>query len=397
MPQTADIVIIGAGSTGSSVAYHLAKKGVKNIVVLEKLGIGSGATGHAAGLIRHHYPDPELVKIARYCSVKLENFQEEMGFGIDYVKNGFCLLLSESQDELKDIIQMQLDEGVDLEVLEPHQLADIHPKGKINPEGISVALFDHDAAYADPYKVAAGYCQRAKELGVRILSGVEVLDLVIEKGKVTKVVTNKGEIATEMVINAAGIGAIEINQMANTPLPLKYMSLQHGVLLPDGDFSPDIPTINDASTENFLFFLRPESGGTVLIGMDQEDPDKVIKPASYYFDPSFDRLGKYLEYLSNRLPFTQNYALQTTFGALDLRTPDWNPGIGYIENGPEGYFVAVGGSGHAFKLSPAFGEVISQMILGEEPIFDFSIFDVNRLTKFTDEDFHGSFFISETS
>jgi len=395
MTKTAEIVIIGAGSTGSSIAYHLAKKGVKDIVVLEKLGIGSGATGHAAGLIRHHYPSRELVKMAKYCSKKLENFQEEMDFDIDHVKNGFCYLTSENGNSFVDMVAMQRSEGVDVEILEPKEVENLHPKGPINTEGIGYGLLDYDAAYADPYKVAVGYVEKAKHLGADVRIGVVVKDIIEEKGKVTKVVTNKGDFSTRLVINAAGIGAVDINKMLNIDMPLKYMSLGHGVLIPDVEFDPNILTINDGSSENFLFFLRPESGGTVLIGMDQDDSNREIVPESYYMDVPFDKFGKFYEYLIKRLPFAKKFKIQTTFGALDLRTPDWNPAIGYLDNGPEGYYLAIGGSGHCFKLAPVMGKVIAESILNETTSFDFSIFDVNRLNKYSDDSFSGSFFVNE--
>lgn len=395
MAKTADIVIIGAGSTGSSIAYHLAKMGMNNIIVLDKLGIGSGATGHAAGLIRHHYPNRELVRMVKYCSNKLENFHEEMNFDIDHVKNEFCYLTSEGDKGIIDMINMQKSEGVNVEILQPKDVENLHPKGPINTEGIGYGLLDHDAAYSDPYKVAVGYIERAKDLGVDISIGVDVKDIIVENRKVVKVVTNKGDIATNFVINAAGVGAVGINKMVDINMPLKYMSLGHGVLLPDIEFDSNILTINDGSTKDFLFFLRPESGGTVLIGMDQDDPNREIVPESYYMDVSFDKFGKFYEYLIKRLPFVKNFKVQTTFGALDLRTPDWNPGIGHLDDGPDGYYLAIGGSGHCFKLAPVMGKVIAESILGRVTSFDFSMFDVNRISQFCDDSFSGSFFVDE--
>ncbi len=395
MTKTSDIVIVGAGSTGSSIAYHLAKMGINNIIVLDKLGIGSGATGHAAGLIRHHYPNRELVKMAKYCSKKLENFHEEMDFNIDHVKNGFCYLTAKGDEGLSDMIEMQKSEGVNVEILQPKEVEYLHPKGQINTEGIGYGLLDHDAAYCDPYKVAVGYITKAKEFGVNISIGVDVKNIIVEKNKVVKVVTNKGDIFTNLVINAAGVGAVGINKMVGLNMPLKYMSLGHGVLLPDIDFDPGILTINDGSSKNFLFFLRPESGGTVLIGMDQDDPNRKIVPESYYMDVPFDKFGKFYEYLVKRLPFAKNFKVKTTFGALDLRTPDWNPGIGHLDDGPDGYYLSIGGSGHCFKLAPVMGKVIAESIIGKTTSFDFSIFDINRLNQFSGDSFSGSFFVDE--
>lgn len=395
MSVISDVIIIGAGSSGSAVAYYLAKKGVKKVVVLEKLGAGSGATGHAAGLIRHHYPDRNLVKMVRYCSQKFVSFKEEMGFNIDYVGNEFCYLTPAGQQGIEDIIEMQRAEGVNVELLTPAQVAHIHPKGEINTDGVGYGLLDHDAGYADPYKVAVGFCERAKQLGVEIKIGVEVLDFEVESGKVIKVKTNKGDFSAGLVINAAGLGAAKLNSKLGITLPMKNFSLGHGVLIPDISFESNILTINDASKEDYLFFLRPESGGTVLIGMDQDDPNREFNPETYYMDVPFDKIGKYYEHIMKRMPFAAGFKLSTAFGALDVKTPDWNPGIGFLDGAPGNYYQIVAGSGHSFKLAPVFGKVVSEQILGETQSFDFSVFDINRLNKFSEADFSGSFFINE--
>lgn len=395
MSLKSDILIIGAGSSGSAVAYYLAKKGVKNITVLEKRGMGSGATGHAAGLIRHHYPDRELVRMVRYCSRKFADFKEEMGFSIDYVNNEFCYLTPAGQEGMEEVIAMQREEGVNVELLTPSQVAHIHPKGKINTDGVGYGLLDHDASYADPYKVAVGYCERAKQLGVEVKIGVEVLDFEVLGDKIVKVITNKGDYSAGLVVNAAGLGADKLNNLLGIKLPLRNFSLGHGVLIPDMPFEPNTITINDASKPDYLFFLRPESGGTALIGMDQDDPNRVFNPDSYYMDVPFDKIGKYYEHLLNRVPFIKGFKLSTAFGGLDVKTPDWNPGIGFFNGAPENYYQIVAGSGHCFKLAPVFGKVVAEEILGEKQSYDFSQFDINRLCKFSDADFCGSFFINE--
>ncbi len=395
MSRNADVLIIGAGSSGSAVAYYLAKNGVKNIVVLEKLGPGSGATGHAAGLIRHHYMEKPIVEMVRYCARKFQNFEEEMGYSIDYVHNEFIYLTSDKATGIEDVIAMQQGCGVNVEMLKPEEVAHIHPKGEINVEGVGWGLLDHDAGYADPYKVAVGYCEMAKKLGVEILIGETVVGIEKEGNKVTKVITKNEEYSAGLVINAAGLGAAAINEMLGIQVPLKNFSLGHGVLIPDIPFEPDIITINDASVEEFLFFCRPESGGTCLVGMDQDAPDRECNPDTYYMDVPFKKMGRYWAHLMKRMPFLGNFRVSTAFGGLDVKTPDWNPGIGFMEGAPDNYYQIVGGSGHAFKLAPVIGKVVSQELLGEEPSYDFSVFDINRLKAFGAEDFSGSFFINE--
>lgn len=391
MNMTADIVIIGAGSTGTSVAWHLAKKKAGKIIVIEKTGPGSGATGHAAGLIRHHYVDKSIVEMAMYSSKKLENFQDEMGFGIDYVKNGFCYFEKKSAKEMAEVIAMQKACGVELEVLSEEQIRHLHPRGTINPDGVGCALYDSDGAYADPYKLAVGYGQRAKDLGVTFLNGVEALSVITECNRVTGVSTQKGNIYCSTVINCAGLGAGRFCDVERTGVNLYYMPLGHMVLIPDRPFEEGIVTICDASVPADMFFIRPESGGTVLLGSDIDETRDKIQPETYYQKASHERIASYFESMVKRMPFVANYRYQTSFGALDMRTADWNPGLGYLKNDVEGLYHAIGGSGHCFKLAPMLGTYISAEILGEEIPFDRQIFDINRLCGM--KDMEGSFFI----
>lgn len=395
MVNTAEVLIIGAGALGSSTAYWLALKGIKKITVLEKSGPGNGATGHAAGLIRHHYPDRELVRMVQHCTARFKNFKEEMGVDIDYVNNGFCYLNPPDAKGVEEIARMQREVGVPIELLSPEQIRHLHPKGEINTDGVGSGFYDPEAGYADPYKVAVGYAERAKQLGVQLVLGTSALGFEVVNNRITKVLTDNGTYSADLVINAAGLGADKLNQELDIDLPLKAFSLGHGMLIPDIPFEPGVITINDASVEEFLFFCRPESGGTALIGMDLEDPNRELNLDSYNMEIPFDKIGRYYEHLIKRMPFLSTFRISTVFGALDVKTPDWNPGMGFYDNGPDNYYQIVAGSGHAFKLAPVIGEVASQQILGEKLSFDISVFDINRLSQFDDSSFSGSFFINQ--
>ena len=147
--------------------------------------------------------------------------------------------------------------------------------------------------------------------------------------------------------------------------------------------------------EDELFFCRPESGGTVLVGMDQDDPNREFNPETYYMDVPFKKMGRYYAHIMKRMPFLGNFRVSTAFGGLDVKTPDWNPGIGFLKGAPDNYYQIVGGSGHAFKLAPVIGKVVTEDVLGKPRSYDFSVFDINRLKAFSSDDFSGSFFINE--
>ena len=395
MAEYADILIIGAGSSGAAAAYYLAKSGAKNIVLIDKKGPGSGATGHAAGLIRHQYADGSIVRMVRYCSERFKHFEEEAGFSIDYVNNGYLLLTGENDAGIEKTVAMQREAGARMELLAPDEVQHIYPAGEINVEGVGHGLFDPDGAYADPYKVAAGYLGAARQMGVRARIGETVLALETDGRYVTGVVTDRETYRAGIVVNAAGLGAAAINASIGIDIPLKNFSLGHAVFIPDIPFAPDLMTINDESVGDALSFCRPESGGTCLIGMDQDDPARDFDPETYYMDVPFKKMGSFYKKLTNRLPFLKGFRVSSAFGGLDVRTPDWNPGLGFMEGAPENYYQVIGGSGHALKLAPAIGLTAAEDILGEDRSLDMAVFDINRLKAFGGGSFEGSFSINE--
>ncbi len=381
MVETADVVIIGGGVMGASIAFHLAKLGTGKIVVLEKSGLAAGATGHAAGLIRHHYSNRLLVELALYSRRKLESFEEEMGEPINFVQNGLLLLVGEEDRRAaEENAAMQRSVGVELDIIEPAELKEFLPVGLLDTNGVGIGIFDKKAGYADPYAVTVGYAKRAKDFGVRFCTGVLVEGIEIEKNRIAGVITDHGKIATRLVVNAAGPWGKRVNDLIHIQVPVKIMSLQHGLLLPDCFYHRMIPTVIDNSIKDNLFFIKPESGGTILLGMDKEDPAKEINPDNYSFNPDMDTLCALIEKVVQRLPFLSEARLQTVFGGSDGVTPDWNPAIGRPA-GPEGYFCAIGFSGHGFKLAPAIGEIVAQLVRDEKPSFDISMLDINRFAE----------------
>ncbi|MCZ7665628.1 MAG: FAD-binding oxidoreductase [Thermoleophilia bacterium] len=362
MAETTDVVIVGGGAMGTSLAYHLRKQGGERVVLLEKAGIGSGATGQAAGIIRHQYSSPLLVSIAAEGRRRLGEFRDEIGEDIGFVRNGLLLLLGDRDREpALESVASQRVAGVRASIVDPDRLCDIHPLGRLESVDVGIAVFDEDAGYCDPYRVAAGYAKRAADLGADIRTGVTVTGVRLRAGRVVGVSTSQGDVSASLVVNAAGPWARGVNQMAGVAVPLSPMSLQHGVVLPEGTAAPEFPTIIDNTSEGDLFFIKPETGATMLIGMDKDPVGPSADPDSYCFDPPLDTLSEVASALCARAPFMRGGRLRNVFGALDALTPDWNPILGFAE-GVEGLLLAVGFSGHGLKLAPVVGEMLASLV-----------------------------------
>ena len=379
MVETSDVVIVGGGIYGASIAYYLAKNGVKNIVILEKSGIAAGATSQSDGLIRHYYSNKILVEMAWQSTKIFSQFKETMGQSIDYVRNGLLVLAREDRESMDGQIKMQRSVGVETDVLEPHELSvffkEYPPYASINVSDVGIGLFDRKAAYADPYKVTIGYAKRAKDYGVDIRNGVMVTGIEVENNRVVSVITNKGKIATGLVLNVAGPWAKSINDMVGLDVPIGIEPLQNAIVIPDCSFEATYPSIIDTVD---MFIIKPESGGKVMIGLDEVEEGN---PDTYVCNLCHDVIAKNLKNINRRFPAFKNFGYQNIYGGCDSTTPDWHPAIGYPEDGPDGYFCANGFSLHGFKISPALSEAIAQMVLKVDLKYDMSILDVNRFSR----------------
>lgn len=376
--ETADVVIIGGGAIGTSLAYHLRRTGTERVLLLERNGLGSGATGQAAGLIRHQYSNELLVRLAVEGRRRLERFGDEVGEDIGLVKNGLLLLMGqENVGAVTSSLELQRAAGVAASLLSAEDLDAVLPQLRLSREDIGVAIFDHDAAYCDPYKVAAGYGRRAAELGAEVRIGRRVVGLSVAGSRVVSVRTDTGDVTPGLVVNAAGPWAAWLNEQAGVELPLSLMSLQHGVLLPVEPYEPSTPTLIDNTVPDHLFFVKPESGASILLGMDREDPGKQLQPDSYAFDPPFSVLSGLAKTVCARAPSLRRSRLQSVFGALDSVTPDWNPMLGYAP-GLDNFLCGIGFSGHGLKLAPCIGEILADLSRGNRPRWDISPLDIGR-------------------
>lgn len=374
LPTSASVVVIGGGVHGLSTAYHLVKRGLGDVVVLEKEPqLASGSTGLSAGGIRQQFSTVVNIRMSQYSVQRFEQFEKEMDADPGFRQVGYLFLLSNEQEIaiFRDSVALQRRLGVGTEWLSPDEVKARWPF--LNMEDILAATYNATDGYGDPYGVAMGYAQQARRLGARILTQVEATGIDVAGGRVRGVRTTKGSIATATVVNTGGPYAHLVSQMAGVDLPTQPYRRQVFATAPFPQIPRDAPMTIDF---HYNWYFRPEGPG-IITGMS-----KLDQPPG--FDLTVDRewMLKVIEHGIHRSPVFDEARIMRSWAGLYSITPDNQPIMGTIP-GLEGFVCAVGFSGHGFMLAPASGLTLAEIILDGAPqTFDISDFS---FTRFADQ------------
>ncbi len=373
LPKTADVVIVGGGVMGTSTAYHLALKGCRNVLLLERQPFfGMEATGKCAGGIRYQFGTEINVRLSLLSLPMLDRFEEELGQPINVRHCGYLFLLTNERDVavFRQNLEMQRRLGVRTEWLDPPSVAGMVPL--LNLDGVLAATFNPDDGLADPSGVVQGYVSGARRLGARLLTGVEVTGINVAGGRVKGVMTRYGEVATPMVVNAAGPWAAQVGRMAGVDIPISPVRRQIVVTGPIAELPPDFPFVIDFTRS--LYFHREGPG--ILTGMSNPD-----EPPG--FDQSVDREWElvHLEAAVKRLPVLERAGLASRWAGLYENSPDAHPILGRVAE-LEGFFCIGGFSGHGFQHGPACGLLLAEEILdGRAHTLDISALNLARFRE----------------
>ena len=358
---------------GASTAYHLALKGCQDVLLLERESFfGMQATGKCAGGIRHQFGTEINVRLSLLSLPMLDRFEEELGQPIDVRHCGYLFLLTEEEDvaAFRQQVEMQQRLGAETQWLEPAQITDLVPLA--NLEGVVAGTFNPGDGLADPSGVVQGYVAGARRLGAKLLNDVEVTDIRVEGGRVQGVVTNLGEIATPVVVNAAGPWAGEVGKMAGVDIPVVPVRRQIAVTGPIPQIPPDFPFVIDFATG--LYFHREGPG--ILTGM--ANPDEPVS-----FNQAVDTEWElvHLEEAMKRLPILEQAGLASRWAGLYEVSPDAHPILGPIP-GVQGLYCIGGFSGHGFQHGPACGLLLAEEILdGGAHTLDIASLDLGRFKE----------------
>ena len=374
MKSTADVIIIGAGAHGASLACALARRGA-SVLVLERRHVAAGATGRSSGLVRMHY-DLELEARLAWASYPVfRDWQAAIGGECGFTRTGFLFLARPSHNEaLRANVAMHRRLGIPTQVVSASEVRRIAPL--LAADDFELAAYEPESGYADPTQTASAFLRAARDHGAHLLQDCPVTSIVIEAERVSGVVTPEGRFSAPVVVNAAGAWAGPVARLVGLDLPLDTWRHDVAFLRRPAALSADHPAVID---DVHSMYFRPETGGLTLVGLEDGNPiglspeDEERAAPEGFVDRAVDRLCR-------RIPGMQHGSLHSTHGGFDGITPDQRPLIGPA--GPEGFFLDCGFSGTGFKISPAVGESLAHRILdGRYDPVDLSAFDAQRFAR----------------
>jgi len=372
LPKTADIVILGAGVMGASIAFHLARRRAGKIVVLDKDHVGSGASGRSSALIRMHYTFPLEVQLALTSLHVFQNWQEIVGQPGDFRKTGFVRLVHPKETEmLKLNVEMQRKLGVKVELFDRGELRTLEPDW--NVDEVELAAYEPDSGYGDGAAVAGDFLGAARAMGAQYFSRTKATGFITDRGRIRGVSTKQGTISARTVISATGPWTQPMFLQAGYELPIEGEYHQVAILRnPPGMKGGGCACIDSVTATYF----RSDGQDKFLLGdffgKRPVDPDDFPQRAS---DESLEEV---IERACRRVPkLAGAEIMRGVTGVYDM-TPDSRPLLGEIP-GIGGLYVCAGFSGMGFKISPAIGLVVSELVLdGKGKTVDVSAFRPDR-------------------
>jgi sarcosine oxidase subunit beta len=376
MADTADVIVIGAGVQGASLAFHLASRGTR-VALVERSSIGAGATGRSSGLVRVYYDLLAEAKLAWAAQHWFRNWGELVGYESGFRVTGFLWIEpGERLDRVTANSAAHRALGVDSTVLAADEVRRLYPGLEVGDE---VAAFEPDSGYADPYLTCSALVSAAKDRGARLWQNAEVTAITTAGGRVTGVRTTKGDIDAPVIVNAAGGWAARVGALVGMDLPITVWRHDTGVLGVPASVPGRIPVVIDIA--NGMYF-RPEGEDMVLVGLEDDDqmggsPDADTSAAA----PAFPERAT--ERMIRRVPGLIDGDWRFDHSGQDGLTPDQRPILGSAGSaGPDGLYLDCGHSGMGFKTAPAIGLGMSELILdGAASSVDISPFRFERFAE----------------
>ena len=373
MTETADVIVVGAGVQGASLAFHLARRGV-GVLVLERDSVAAGATGRSSGFVRMHYDLESDARLAWASFPYFEAWSELVGAGdCGFVRTGFMHLFpGELAAEVRANVASHQAIGIDARVLEGPDVAALVPGART--DDIGAAAYEPRSGYADPSGTAAGFLAAARGLGARFVRGCRVQSVIVQGDAVVGVETDRGRFDAPVVVDVAGAWAAGLAQTVGVEVPVDTWRHDTAFFgLPAGH-GPDFPIVIDEMNQ---VYFRPEGRDLMLVGLEGGN-EIGGSPDRPFPSPAPGLLEDMVKRLCIRVPWMADGTFRTAHGGQDgITTADQRPILGRA--GPDGFYLACGFSGTGFKTAPAIGQCLTELILdGHATTVDISGYSLDR-------------------
>jgi sarcosine oxidase subunit beta len=374
--QTADVVIVGGGIVGSSIAYHLTANGCRNVIVLERESAqGKGSTGKSMGGVRAQFSTAVSIQMSLYSIPFYAGFEERLGYPCDYRPQGylFCATTGQHLSNLRTNYDLQVSLGLkNVHLMEGDEIAAMFPQ--LRSDDIVGGSFCSTDGFVDPYSAMTGFISWATDHGAALWKNAIVTGLTRDSEGIASVETTRGSVSTRKVVNCAGSWAASVAALVGIDLPVQPLRRMLVPSEPFDEFPHTAPMIVDMSNG---FHFRPEARGFVLAWNDPEETSGFKTE----FDPAF--VEKILSRAADRVPCFAGLPVnpKRAWAGLYEMTPDHHPILGEAPEVP-GLFLANGFSGHGVMHAPATGKILSDLILtGKTELIDASLLSLTRFAE----------------
>ncbi len=378
MTEQADIVIIGGGVMGASIAYHLARQGSSKIVLLERQGSGNGTTGRSGAIVRQHYSNEFTARMAKESLAVFRQFDDRVGGDCGFVTTGMVVMIDEAgADALRANVLMQQEQGVITRIISSDEISEAAPG--YSGAGVALACYEPDTGVADPMATTYCFAQRARDYGAIIREGVTANRILTTGERITGVQTSQGDIQAPIVVLAANVWSVALAQSLDIALPITATRHPMLALRRPNDFGGRQGMHAVGLDLTRQIYLRPDFGGITLVG-SAENVFTASDPDTYSQGLTEAEIAHYRALAGGSIPALTRAVPRGSWAGIYDDTPDFHPILDRLA-AYEGLYCAAGFSGHGFKLSPVVGQWMAQLILTGTKPEDMQHFAFDRFTN----------------